>query len=159
RAAPEDPRFDGGAVQAGHLRSRSHDLRARRRQRSAPRRAGPVPGRGGAARQRPGAGGALLQGPQGARVTRAAALALALLSSPGALAPPKPGRAALKTLAAAETLFARADYEAASARFGKALALSPGWKTAAGYRALCRWVLADAAAGEDAKLALQLKPN
>ena len=89
-------------------------------------------------------------------------VALAVLLTPAArsAAPAAPGRDARKALSAAVALYEQADYEAALARFNKASALFPGWKTAAGLRSLCRWTMGDSAgAAEDAEMALKLHPN
>ena len=73
---------------------------------------------------------------------------------------PRPNRAALKMFGSAITLYERAEYDAALSRFNKAMVLFPGWKTASGYRALCRWTMGDApGAVSDAEGALKLKPN
>ena len=72
----------------------------------------------------------------------------------------QPGREARRTLEAAIALYEKADFEAALARFNKALALFDGWKTALGHRALCRWNMGDRlGADQDALIATQLKPN
>ncbi|MEQ1920287.1 MAG: tetratricopeptide repeat protein, partial [Elusimicrobiota bacterium] len=71
-----------------------------------------------------------------------------------------PDAKAKRTLASAIRLYHKLDLAEASSRFDEALDAVPGWKTAAGFRAACRWTLGDVAgAAEDAKIALKLKPN
>ena len=89
-----------------------------------------------------------------------AGLLAALPGRASAQGPGQPGREALRTLEAAIALYEKADFEAALARFNKALALFDGWKTALGHRALCRWNMGDRlGADQDALIATQLKPN
>jgi tetratricopeptide (TPR) repeat protein len=63
-------------------------------------------------------------------------------------------------LAAAVTLYEKADFEGALKRFNKALALFDDWKTALGHRAMCRWNMGDRpGASGDAFVATHLRPN
>jgi tetratricopeptide (TPR) repeat protein len=63
-------------------------------------------------------------------------------------------------LSSAVRLYHKLDLAEAAARFDETLEAVPGWKTAAGFRAACRWTLGDTAgAAEDAKVAAKLKPN
>lgn len=88
------------------------------------------------------------------------ALALLLLAPLTAAAASTPDAKAKRTLSGAIRLYHKLDLTEASARFDEALESVPGWKTAAGFRATCRWTLGDGAgAVEDAKLAAKLKPN
>ena len=91
-------------------------------------------------------------------MTATALLAFIVAAAPARAA--APDAKARRTLSAAIKLYHALDLQAALARFDAALAAFPGWKTAAGYRAACRWTLGDqAGAREDAALASRLKPD
>lgn len=65
-----------------------------------------------------------------------------------------------RSFTAAIRLYHKLDLAEAAARFDETLEAVPGWKTAAGYRAACRWTLGDTVgAAEDAKVAARIKPN
>ncbi|MEK7233102.1 MAG: tetratricopeptide repeat protein [Elusimicrobiota bacterium] len=88
------------------------------------------------------------------------ALALMFTASLTAAAASTPDSKAKRGLAAAIRLYHRLDLAEAAARFDETIEGVPGWKTAAGYRAACRWTLGDTAgAVEDAKVAVKIKPN
>jgi len=83
-------------------------------------------------------------------LSAASALAAAAPKSRRAAAPrPAAPRAAApdakanKDLAAAVRLYHRLDLPGALERFDAAIEAYPAWKTAAGYRAACRWTMGD----------------
>lgn len=84
----------------------------------------------------------------------------ALIVAPLTAAAAAPDAKAKRTLASAIRQYHKLDLAGASARFDETLEAVPGWKTAAGFRAACRWMLGDTAgAAEDARVAAKLKPN
>jgi tetratricopeptide (TPR) repeat protein len=91
---------------------------------------------------------------------RLAALTGLLVLAPVARAASTPDAKARRALSSAIRLYHQLDLGGASTRFDEAIEFVPGWKTAAGFRAACRWMMGDsAAAAEDARLAVKLKPN
>lgn len=84
-------------------------------------------------------------------------LAAALLSFAAGKEPGSEARSALRKGIAS---YQDARFDDAVEQLTKALELHPGWRTASGFRAMCRWTVGDLGpAGADAKLALGLKPN
>jgi len=87
-------------------------------------------------------------------------LLLMTANSLGSAGPLQPGTAAKQSLTKAEALYRRGEFDQALKEFNHAVTLFPKWKTASGYRALCRWTLGDTGgARADAQLAASLDPN
>ncbi|HAH05103.1 MAG TPA: hypothetical protein DCM05_01035 [Elusimicrobia bacterium] len=88
-------------------------------------------------------------------------LAAALLpAAAGPAAAKAPGAAALSAMRRGVASYQGARFDDAVEHLTKALELHPGWKTASGFRAMCRWTVGElGSAAADAKLALGLKPN
>ncbi len=85
--------------------------------------------------------------------------ALLLLAAPSRAAS-TPSAKDKRALSAAIRLYHRLELQQAAKRFDEELDAVAGWKTAAGFRASCRWTLGDnVGAIEDAKTASKLKPN
>lgn len=100
-------------------------------------------------------------------MTALRAAVLAVLVAPPVLAAPRPAQRsslpdakAKKTLAAGVRLYHRLELQAALSRMDEAMESFPNWKTAAGFRAACRWTLGDQeSARKDAEMASALNPD
>ena len=87
-------------------------------------------------------------------------LALLLLASAPCAQAKQPPSKALGLMRKGIAAYEGARFDECVSLLSKALSMRPGWKTASGFRAMCRWTTGDiAAAKADAKLAAGLVPN
>lgn len=92
---------------------------------------------------------------------KTAALLLALsFAVPARAEDARPSRAAIGVMREGVRAYMEARFDDAVSLLTESLSMHPGWKTAAGFRAICLWTTGDIeGARADAKLSIRLRPN